>query len=436
MPITERQVVRQRSFLARWWGVRSHKDIIETMAWLKNEGHRAEFEKMKSEAGELAQPAPVLERKALAGYRDRADFVQRNAVRLGEKSLVGWDLSRLISVARWGVSAEYLTEEEAWDWIMPAAQELQKTYSSWEELGESYLDGRFFWSQRRTPKNVAEYKSAVYWLTTNEFSPWVKFDWNLDLKGSAEPIAAGGKVPEPELYYQAVQLDREDLTAEALEVLTRVISEGSVFAKGNAYDKLGDFYSAGRPGLKVDKAKAFRFYEQGAALQNDQSLGVVGLSYYSGKMVKKDFVKAMDCWKRAAEQGNEVGLCNVGLLYAEGKGVQKNPEKARDYYKLATIHGSDTSENNLAWLMLNTPEIWDADEAVRLAAAGVHKLECDYHYNTLTRVLIKAERWGEATESLDKWERFNMRQRNDYDPLKLPAKFKKLRARVEAGQVG
>lgn len=64
----------------------------------------------------------------------------------GEKSIAAWDYDRYISLCGWGYIAGYLSEEEAWQRIMPAARLLQKTFESWIDLGKNHVVGREFWS--------------------------------------------------------------------------------------------------------------------------------------------------------------------------------------------------------------------------------------------------------------------------------------------------
>ena len=91
-----------------------------------------------------------------------------------------WNYARLINVARWASAAGYLDENEAWAIILPAAERLQKTFASWQELGQAYLDARARWFERRIVyRRQAEYAYRV--LLTNQHSPWRKYPWNLDL---------------------------------------------------------------------------------------------------------------------------------------------------------------------------------------------------------------------------------------------------------------
>jgi hypothetical protein len=100
----------------------------------------------------------------------------------GSREAVAWNYPRAVIVARWGYAMGYLSEAEAWTVIMPAAQRLQQTFSSWHELGRSYLTARqVFWGggvalQR---ENEAVYRSILM----DPASPWRKYPWNLDLGG-------------------------------------------------------------------------------------------------------------------------------------------------------------------------------------------------------------------------------------------------------------
>ncbi len=82
--------------------------------------------------------------------------------------------------------------------------------------------------------------------------------------------------------------------------------------------------------------------------------------------------------------------------------------------------------------MYKNPDYWDADQAVRLAYAGVRKNKCNAHYDTLVKILIKAERFLEAHEQMSRWERLYMRDHNNYDRLSLPKRFVKIRKQIEA----
>jgi hypothetical protein len=98
----------------------------------------------------------------------------------GNSRKIGWNFPRAINLARWGYAAGYLKEDEAWSVITPAAEHLQKTFSSWQELGQVYLNARAEWySDRLGDRRQADY--AYRTLLADQNSPWRKYPWNLDL---------------------------------------------------------------------------------------------------------------------------------------------------------------------------------------------------------------------------------------------------------------
>jgi hypothetical protein len=95
-----------------------------------------------------------------------------------EGAPLAWDLVRLVAVTGWGYVADYISEEEAWGFIAPAAKQLQQTYQSWEHLGRTYVEGTFWWKDEAGPGCQKIYDGLV----NDPQSPWrsVPWSWNLD----------------------------------------------------------------------------------------------------------------------------------------------------------------------------------------------------------------------------------------------------------------
>ena len=108
---------------------------------------------------------------------------------LGKKSITAWDCSRYISLCGWGYVVGYLSEDEAWERVMPAARMLQQTFDSWEDLGNNYIIGRQFWSADYTAQQGDSFSEVLDTLSTSPGSPWRTIPWDLDLS----PVAAGTK---------------------------------------------------------------------------------------------------------------------------------------------------------------------------------------------------------------------------------------------------
>jgi hypothetical protein len=96
-------------------------------------------------------------------------------------SISAWDYDRYVALCGWGYLAGYLSEDEAWQRIMPVARLLQKTFSSWEDLGRNHIVGREFWSWEQTQDRGSLTLQSYKKLLTDPSSPWVKLKWDLDL---------------------------------------------------------------------------------------------------------------------------------------------------------------------------------------------------------------------------------------------------------------
>jgi len=138
--------------LRDWWGVNDRQDAIRTLDWLWNDGHRLRYQ-AEDLSGRAKSQAPT--------------------------PYLAWDYCRLIWVAGVSHVAGYLTEEEAWGRIMPAARAIQSNYSSWREMGEDYLRGRQRWNGKRDSQFDAIFQLLVD--PKNSSSPWNKNDWGTDL---------------------------------------------------------------------------------------------------------------------------------------------------------------------------------------------------------------------------------------------------------------
>lgn len=257
-----------KNLLAEWWGVNDRASAISTLTNLRDHGHRASFDAVKSSI-ELLLSEPSVESirskyeenlnkswtetfasieeaqknkkeiivssiisitkeelesekqkaiedsgdeddvdseidllkkyvdnlyahaSALHGARDlKRHFILYNKMKIlrddgllvdGKlSSIVAWDSARLINVARGCVEAKYLTEAEAWSFIMGAAKELAKTYTSWEELSVAYSTGYLFWDGGNT-SDYTNMKLNRKHLLEDQKSPWVKLPWETKL---------------------------------------------------------------------------------------------------------------------------------------------------------------------------------------------------------------------------------------------------------------
>jgi hypothetical protein len=174
--------------LAQWWGINKRGDLMEVLAWLEADGHRRVWD-------ELAAYLASLSLEELEGFfsdaqsdpelANRIEVVRECGAKVGTKSLTAFDFCRYVSLCRQGYLCGYLSEEEAWERIMPAAAKLQGTYGSWAEVGENYLIGREFWSREETKRSGAYMREVYEGLLKDEMSPWLHNPWDMDLETAA-----------------------------------------------------------------------------------------------------------------------------------------------------------------------------------------------------------------------------------------------------------
>jgi hypothetical protein len=187
---TERRINDWKETLDKTWNDKSREDLLESLDWIEKGGHRNRFEYLGAliEGMSEEQYGAILESKIYDLEQLYEILIAKEYyTKLGEKSLLGWDYSRYICLCRWGYLVGWLSEQEAWEKIMPAAEILQKKFSSWEELGRNYIIGRMFWSYQETKDDGNLYSEAFQRLLEMKSSPWNKLAWAANLSGFEKP---------------------------------------------------------------------------------------------------------------------------------------------------------------------------------------------------------------------------------------------------------
>ena len=420
----EQKIVQD--ILSTGWGVHSRKDLLHMLNRVWTRGHRGSMQEIRRGLAWGWSPQAIRLYSKFRGHPcsfRRIEWVRNHADELGENSMVAWDLSRLVSLVRWGVFVGYLSDEEAWEWIMPAAKKIQASFNSWQEFGEDYLLGRSFWSPNEMKRSGDRFRRNLYWLIHAPNGPWVSNDWNLNLTGTAEPLEEKETLPETARYFEGVDLRGQKKYLLAAESYRQSIKEDRPLYKGRACNALGGFYRWGKEGIETNKTLAFQFYRQGAELQDADCLNSVGWNYYW----EGDYSNAVEYLKRAAAYGSVYALKNLAILYGNEKTGMKSLPLLYKYYNESVRWGCASAKNNLAWVMYENSEYWDADRAVKLAYEAVEYEKTFYSCDTLMWVLIKAERYPEALKAWEDWASFYKQKVNNWDDLALPENVKKVR---------
>ena len=79
-------------------------------------------------------------------------------------------MGRLVLVTRCCFDAGYITEEEAWRYILNARQASKEQYTSWHDFASGYVTGRAMWSGSNL--SLTGIISITQGLLQDEESPW------------------------------------------------------------------------------------------------------------------------------------------------------------------------------------------------------------------------------------------------------------------------
>ncbi len=173
------------------WGVSNRTEALDILKQLKNQLHGRQFKALRKYLlavtnngdSEMYLKVKTDVMSGLYGQEPQVqeflvDFTWQHRNDLAEKNLLAWDYMRLINVARWSYSLGFITENEAWEDIDFAGRKLQQNYTSWDDLGRSYILGRTFWLYSNSHPEI---ESAIAWLESHSSSPWKTIPWDLKL---------------------------------------------------------------------------------------------------------------------------------------------------------------------------------------------------------------------------------------------------------------
>lgn len=185
---------KAQKWLRAEWDIDDEEEFEEVQDWLLETGHRTEFfEEIHRFKGFLPEQRRVYEQQLAAGeleaetveeiaeMQGRLALVDREGLALTQRGFLAWDYLRYLDNCRAGYLAGYLSEADAWDTMLSAAQILQSRYDGWEEVGEAFLQAREYWSTIETERNGAAWRNLFLQLREDPNSPWNQVPWDLAL---------------------------------------------------------------------------------------------------------------------------------------------------------------------------------------------------------------------------------------------------------------
>lgn len=186
-----------RHLLSEWWDIDSAEELENTLRWLKEEGHRYQFDIIwqalntvsVKESKEFLRAyvvknsmdeEVVLER--MRNMRDAIELFREDGLLEGIEApdMMIWDFARIINLCRAGADAGYLAETAAWQYIMDAARSIQPVYRSWKQLSVSYQLARCVWGGG-DEEDYARMKAGMNVLLQRPESPWAQLPWDTRL---------------------------------------------------------------------------------------------------------------------------------------------------------------------------------------------------------------------------------------------------------------
>lgn len=156
------------NLLSDYYGVDSRESCLKMLKYYFTEGHTAEVRIIVAHLPALKEHDSPKQR-----------IVRDASLQIEKHGLTAWDMARAVMTAGRGFWAGYLGEAEAWQVIMTAATNVQKTFTSWRTFGVNYELGRLFWSGGGAHEPTAK---AIDFLFNDPSSPWntLPFDLALD----------------------------------------------------------------------------------------------------------------------------------------------------------------------------------------------------------------------------------------------------------------
>ena len=131
------------------------------------------------------------------------------------------------------------------------------------------------------------------------------------------------------LFYYANELYGQGKKEEAFDLYRRAAELGeprALFWAGYSYE-LGE-------GVPKDAARAARYYQQALEAPAGGKVNPanrLGMFYYDGEGVERDYAKAFQLLKWAEDNGGSPMLYYLGACYANGQGTQQNYAAALKY---------------------------------------------------------------------------------------------------------
>jgi hypothetical protein len=178
-------ITATRKKLSEQWSLYGRFELLTSIEWLLNDGHNAGFNAQAKHLYSLEGPSrQVYINRQSERDQARCRIILNLSAEKRKQGIKAWDSIRSTNLARSGYEVQYLSPFEACTLAISIAADLQKTFGSWEECGENFVLGRWYWNGSEGEKKVAE--NIVRKLLADPDGPWKKYPWDMPLVQDAE----------------------------------------------------------------------------------------------------------------------------------------------------------------------------------------------------------------------------------------------------------
>ena len=180
-----------KTMLKDGWSITDRDSAISGSNRLLEQGHRMKYRKM---AKQLKKEGllDLSEDAYMEKIPDKDNAIRYRAIyeayhRFGDKGIDAWDYAREIKLLAHCYAAGYITLDECLDQSLPAAEQIQSEYGSWNEMFESYMYGYEFWCGKdntQNQKDIEDYQHDFSIVTRKgmlalmpDYKMTLKKDW-------------------------------------------------------------------------------------------------------------------------------------------------------------------------------------------------------------------------------------------------------------------
>lgn len=208
-------------------------------------------------------------------------------------------------------------------------------------LGSMYAAG---WGTQK------DYNKSAYWLrkaADQGDASAQKYLSKLEGKPYQAPIRKAEIVQAENALSQAAPIVAQPQAAVVTEVKTAPQVKGPVVATEAKINSLQDVIAeCDKAYYADDHSTAYRVCGVAAEQGDVRAQFKVGLMYFSGKGVSKDYKGALKWYRKAAEQGYGPAQMGIGYMYEKGLGgVNKDDLEALTWYRKAADQGNESAQS-------------------------------------------------------------------------------------------